>query len=115
MRLPRGWLGPKHLIFKLKMTVSAFTDYIMLFNSRLLYLLDGVAGEAVTAALSHGVRIGSVALDASQHRFVTFIFMDCRNQVGMTGKTVTCTGEEIEHQQCQNDYYTFHDAILPII
>ena len=81
------------------MTVAALPYNHMFFDISFFDLLYWMTGEAIAAALSHRIGVGSVTVDAGQHRLVTFIFIDRRNEIGMAGQTITGTRKYSEREE----------------
>ena len=65
----------------------------MLFDP-VVDLFHRMAGETVAAAVGHCTGIGTVAIDAGEHRFVTEVCLNLLFQCGMAGKAITGTGEK---------------------
>lgn len=83
------------------MTVAAATDYFVLFHIDLFNFLYRVAGKALTAALRHGIGIGTVAFDTAEHRFVACVLVNRRHQFGMAGQAIAGTGDEVRKKTIQ--------------
>jgi len=70
------------------MAIAAFADYHMLGYARSLDFGNRMARETVTSAISHLLRIRTVAFNTGLHRIVARIGIDCFEECGMTGHAI---------------------------
>jgi hypothetical protein len=101
----------KKFLFHLHMTIFASLNHFMLFDP-VIDLLHRVTGEAVAAAVSHGVGVGAVAVNAGEHGFMPEVVLDIFFQCRMAGQTITGAPKQ---RNGQKGYYKedfFHDAII---
>ena len=100
----------KKLLLHLHMTIFAPLDHFVLFDP-VIDLFHGVAGETVTAAVGHGIGIGTVTVDAVEHGFMPEIVLDVFFQCGVTGQAVSRAGKQRVGKDAKKKY-CFHAAII---
>lgn len=78
-------------LLHLDMAVPAPLDHLMFFDT-VIDLFHRVTGETVAATISHFIGIGTVTVDAGQHRFMAEVRLDVFFQFRVAGKAVPGTG-----------------------
>jgi len=83
----------------------------MLFDT-VIDPLHRVTGETVAAAIRHFAGIGTVTVDAGQHRFMTKVRLDVFFQFRVAGKAVPGTGGQCICEDAKKKEECFHAAII---